>query len=68
MSNRFPENSGNGFRPTFDSAARNVADWLHASEDAVLKLVKIDLDQIDTVIISSEVNSDDTESTDPLQF
>jgi hypothetical protein len=50
------------------SAARNVADWRHASEDDVLKLVKIDLDSIDAVMISSEVNSDDTDSTDPLQF
>jgi hypothetical protein len=50
------------------SAARNVADWRHASEDDVLKLVKIDLESIDAVMISSEVNSDDTDSTDPLQF
>jgi hypothetical protein len=51
-----------------EAAARNVADWLAVSEGEVLGLLRVDIDYIDKVNISSELATDRDEADGPLLF
>jgi len=48
--------------------ARNISNWSRASEEEVLKLLKVDFDGLDAIEISSDSSGDNTEAADPLSF
>ena len=51
-----------------EAAARNVANWLEASEGEVLKLLRVELDYIDKVNITNELAISPGEADGPLLF
>ncbi len=57
------------YRVVLDGAsARNISNWRRASDEEILKLLRLDYDGIDSIEISQEANVDTTEAAEPLIF